>query len=147
MSLIFSLLPETELTLKIILALLFGSLIGLERTFAKKQAGLRTFALVSLGACLFIIIALKIGEETSVESVSRVLSNIVVGIGFLGAGLIFFQQDKIVGLTTASALWVTAALGATIGLGYYRLAFLTLILTLVLLRLVGYFELKIKHEK
>ena len=134
---------DPEIILKLLLATLFGGLIGYERTMAHKEAGMRTFALVSLGSCVFTIL----GTLFSQDAASRILANIVVGIGFLGGGLIFTQRDHIRGLTTAAALWTTAALGAVIGLGKYGLSFLITILVLFLLAIVGRWELKIRKEK
>jgi putative Mg2+ transporter-C (MgtC) family protein len=110
---------------------------------AHKEAGMRTFALVSLGSCVFTILSTLFSQDAA----SRILANIVVGIGFLGGGLIFTQRDHIRGLTTAAALWTTAALGAVIGLGKYGLGFLITILVLFLLAVVGRWELKIRKEE
>jgi putative Mg2+ transporter-C (MgtC) family protein len=131
-----------ETLYRLFLASVFGAFIGAERSFFKKQAGLRTFALVSLGAALFAYLGSQIEPENS----SRVLANLVVGIGFLGAGLIFLHEEKVIGLTTAAALWVTAAVGGAVGLGYYFEGFLVTILALCILTLATYLEKLIRHQ-
>jgi len=128
-----------EFIIKIILAIIFGGLIGLQRSYFQKQAGLRTFSLVSLGACLFVIFIQMFSLEK--ESIARVLANIVVGIGFLGSGVIFSFKGKITGLTTAAALWVTAAIGLGIGLGFYFQTFIATLLTIFILQFLYYIEL------
>jgi putative Mg2+ transporter-C (MgtC) family protein len=137
---VFEIYKET--LYKFILAIVFGGIIGTERTFAHKQVGLRTFSLVSLGACLFSMLA----SNFPLDSNSRILANIIVGIGFLGGGIIFLHHDKLVGATTAAALWVTAAIGALIGQGYYFESFSVIILVLLILIILQYVENKMKNE-
>lgn len=114
------------------LAMFLGMLIGLERTLAGKAAGLRTFALVSLGACLFTIISRIAPDffDRAGFDPSRIASQIVVGIGFLGAGLIIHTESKSKGLTTAAGLWVTAAIGMAVGYALYAIALASTALTL-----------------
>lgn len=101
---------------KIILAVVAGGLVGAEREFRDKAAGLRTIIFICVGATLFTIFSLKIGAPG--ES-ARIAANIVSGIGFLGAGVIIRYRGRILGLTTASTIWLAAALGMGIGAGYY----------------------------
>jgi len=136
-------LPTIEIIYRLILAAVLGAIIGAERSFFHKQVGLRTFALVCLGSALFSLVALKI----PIESGSRILANIVIGIGFLGGSLVYFHQDKLQGATTAAALWLTSALGAYIGLGYYLEVFVTVFLVLIILSALPYLEKKITNEK
>jgi putative Mg2+ transporter-C (MgtC) family protein len=109
------------------LALVLSAIIGLEREFRQKRAGLRTQTLVGAGAALFMLIS-KYGFNDVltpgriVVDPSRVAAQIVTGVGFLGAGLIFVRQDAVRGLTTAAAVWVTAAIGAAAGAGLPLLA-------------------------
>jgi putative Mg2+ transporter-C (MgtC) family protein len=123
-------LPNTESWLQIgelSLALVLSSAIGLEREIRQKSAGLRTHTLVGVGAALFMLIS-KYGfsdvlvARLVVLDPSRVAAQIVTGIGFLGAGLIFVRRDAVRGLTTAAAIWVTAAIGAAAGAGLPLLA-------------------------
>lgn len=111
--------------LQLFLAMVLGGLVGLERTLAGKTAGLRTFALVCMGSTLFVLIAALISEEFAVISnydPLRVASSIVTGIGFIGAGLIIFDNKAVHGLTTAAGLWVSAAIGVAIGFEMYLIA-------------------------
>lgn len=107
---------------QLVIAACLGLIIGIEREHIGKAAGKRTFSLVALGAALYTIISengfMMVPKPNSFDP-SRVVSQIVVGIGFLGAGLIVFQGEKVKGLTTAAALWVAAAVGAAIGLKFY----------------------------
>jgi putative Mg2+ transporter-C (MgtC) family protein len=111
-------------------ALLLSAAIGLEREIRQKDAGLRTHTLVGIGAALFMLIS-KYGFTDVLENrlvvldPSRVAAQIVSGIGFLGAGLIFVRRDSVRGLTTAASIWVTAAVGAAAGAGLLVLAALT----------------------
>ena len=113
-----------ELILRIGLAGLLGGLVGLEREFSDQPAGFRTHILVSFGAALFTIsgaygIAEFFGEGDTVRfDPTRVAAQVVTGIGFLGAGAILRQGVNVRGLTTAASLWVTAAIGTAVGLGY-----------------------------
>ncbi len=130
-----ALVPFTQL----FLALLLGSLMGIERTFARKTAGMRTFSLVSMGSCLFIVMSQLVIHNLNVTTVFdplRLAAGVVTGIGFLGGGLIIFREKKLSGLTTAAGLWVSSGIGMAVGFGLYSLAisatFLTLFCFLVL---------------
>ena len=113
-----------ENILQLLLAALLGGLIGLEREYKRKQAGLRTYSLVALGAAFFVIISYNtisnlVGQIETNFDPTRIIGQIVLGIGFLGAGLIVFRGSHIEGLTTAAGLWVTAAVGVAIGVKLY----------------------------
>ena len=113
---------------QIFLAAVLGMVIGFERERMDKPAGLRTYALVSLGSALFTILSatgFKHFEGSVGYDPSRIASQIVVGIGFLGAGIIFFTKAKVRGLTTAAAVWVSAAIGMAVGLEFYSVAVFT----------------------
>jgi len=120
----------------IFLSILVGLVIGAEREYRNKSAGLRTLMLVCLGACLFTILSLKIG----VKNPDRIAANIITGIGFLGAGVIFKDDNKVNGVTTACSIWVTAALGMSIGSGHIFLALLASVFTLIVLRSLVFLE-------
>lgn len=136
---------DFELMTRLTFAVLLGVLIGAERSRVGKRAGMRTYALVSLGACLFIImsgvVAFKFAESFTFDPL-RVASQVVVGIGFLGAGVIFVQRNELTGLTTAAGLWVVAAIGATCGYGLYSIAAYVTVLTLFIFEVLWYVEEK-----
>lgn len=126
--LILNLPAILEPVLSLGLAIVFGAIVGLEREMAHKPAGLRTHMLVSLGSCLFTIISLEFSVDPA-----RIASGVVAGIGFIGAGAIIAEPDKVVGITTAASLWVTAAIGLTIGAGNYVLATIATLLAFLVL--------------
>lgn len=123
--------------LQLILAALFGGLIGFERKHIGKAAGVRTFALVCMGAALFTILSYQ--SLIGVEGVdySRIASQILVGVGFIGAGIIMHYRGKVRGLTTAAGIWISAAIGMAIGFGFYITSFLATLLVLLILFLLG----------
>lgn len=130
---------------KLVLAVVLGGLLGLERSLAHKTAGMRTYTLVSMGAALFVILSEMVGQHYLALGVQafdplRVTSQVIVGIGFLGAGLIIFQDNKLRGLTTAAGLWVAAGLGMTIGFGFYLVAIMVTVLTLLVFTALWYVE-------
>lgn len=131
-----------EFILRIFVAALLGGMIGLEREYRAKEAGFRTHFLVALGSSLFMILS-QYGCEDVVKGPlnirfdpSRIASQVVSGIGFIGAGIIIFQKNVIRGLTTAAGLWVTAAIGMTCGAGLYVLATATTVLVLLCLEVL-----------
>ncbi|RZL17140.1 MAG: MgtC/SapB family protein [Pedobacter sp.] len=103
---------------KFLLATLLCGLIGAEREYRSKSAGLKTMIMIGLGSTLFTLLSIKIG----MNSHDRIASNIVTGIGFLGAGVIFKEENRIKGLTTACVIWIVAAIGMAVGSGYYEQA-------------------------
>lgn len=109
-----------EEIIKLLLSFVAGALIGFEREYRSKPAGLRTMILISVGSTLFTMVSIKIGGDPS-----RIAANIVTGIGFIGGGIIFREADRIVGTTTAATVWVTAALGVCIGSGYFAITLLS----------------------
>lgn len=125
-----------ELAARLAVAAFLGGAIGFEREVSQHSAGLRTNILVSLGACLFTILSLVgFGTGTNPDT-ARVAAQIVSGIGFLGAGAVFRDQNRVRGLTTAAAIWLVAAIGMAAGAGDYFLAVVTTLLTLVVLVLL-----------
>ena len=130
-----------ELILRLFVAALMGGAIGLEREYRAKEAGLRTHFLVALGSALFMVIS-QFGFEQILEmhpllnvrlDPSRIASQVVSGIGFIGAGIIIFQKHVVKGLTTAAGMWVTAAIGMTCGAGMYSLAIASTVMVLICL--------------
>ncbi len=121
-----------DIALKIVLSFLFGALIGFEREKRNRPAGLRTHILVSVGAALITLVSIEFFRKYG-ESPSRIAANIVVGIGFLGAGTIMKEGVSVRGLTTAASIWVASAIGLACGLGYYYPAILGTAITVVTL--------------
>jgi putative Mg2+ transporter-C (MgtC) family protein len=105
-------LPED--IFKLLLSFLLGAIIGAEREYRSKSAGLRTMILIAVGSTLFTIMSIKVSSDAG-----RIAANIVTGIGFIGAGIIFRENNRVVGITSAAIVWVTAAVGMGIGAGFY----------------------------
>ena len=140
-----------DFILRLFVAALLGGIIGLEREYREKAAGLRTHFLVALGSALFMIISVYGFEGVLTNSqmrldVSRIAAQVVSGIGFLGAGTIIFQKNAVHGLTTAAGVWATAAIGLTCGVGMYLLALSATFLVLVGLEAFNYL-LKILEKR
>src|SRR5262249_27668491 len=133
-------LPLTTVINRLLWAALLGAAIGIERSIRKRPAGMRTSVCVCLGAALFTILSVEIGKATGDVSTTRIASNIVQGIGFLGAGVILRERGSVVGLTTAATIFVEAAIGMGAGAGFYRVSGLTAVLVLSALSGLIYLE-------
>jgi putative Mg2+ transporter-C (MgtC) family protein len=130
---------EIEIILQLLLATFLGALLGLEREYKRKEAGLQTYSLVALGTCLFTLVSSQfIGFNPAL---------IAVGVGFIGAGVIFHRENSTQGLTTAAGLWVVAAIGIAVGAKFYFLAVFTTFLAILIFAGFGLLEGKIfkKH--
>ncbi len=145
---------ELDLILRIFVAALLGGIIGLEREYRAKEAGFRTHFLVALGSALFMVVSAYGFEEAAAMpghrvDVSRVASQVVSGIGFIGAGTIIFQKNEnaVRGLTTAAGLWVVAAIGLACGGGMYRVAIASTLLVLIGLEAFNYFLHKFDRHR
>ncbi|MFA6386316.1 MAG: MgtC/SapB family protein [Candidatus Paceibacterota bacterium] len=139
-----------DIVLRLFIALILGMIIGTERVWAHKTAGMRTYALVSMGSALFVVISnemVRYYAGFSGMNPLMIVSQIVVGIGFLGAGIIFNKDSKLVGLTTATGLWVSAGIGMASGLGLFNIAIIATILTLFIFVVLWYIEERIKKSK
>jgi putative Mg2+ transporter-C (MgtC) family protein len=138
-------MSDVDPLLRLLLALVCGVCIGLNRDLHHKPAGFRTFGLVSVGAALVTLVTLQSAQMDG-SAVSRVIQGILTGIGFVGAGVIFRRETgkPVAGLTTAAAIWYAAALGVACGLGNYRIALAGLVIALLILIVGGpverYFE-------
>ena len=135
-----------QVIVRLLAAALLGAVIGFEREKAGKAAGLRTHILVSLGTCVFIVACSGSGMDS--DGLSRVIQGIVTGLGFLGAGTILKLNDKrdIKGLTTSAGIWMTAAIGVSVGLGMLGVALLSTITALIVLAGIRKWENKIDQE-
>src|SRR5687768_5708918 len=122
-------LTTEEMIVRLLIAVLIGMIIGAEREYRNKSAGLRTVTLIAIGSCLFTLMSISIASDTH----DRIASNIVTGIGFLGGGVIFKSESGVNGLTTAATIWMTAALGMTVGSGNMHVAWLGTAVVLMVL--------------
>ena len=141
------LVQNGDIILRLSVAVVLGMIIGAERLFVHKQAGMKTHALVSLGAAVFVIISEMISIKYGVTGgfdPTRIASQVIVGIGFLGAGSIMLQGSHLFGLTTAGGLWVTAGIGMAAGFGFYSLAVITTVLVLFVLIIINLWEMPIR---
>ncbi len=138
--------------------MVLGMIIGAERIFHHgKTAGMRTYAMVSMGSALFVIVSELLGQKYSGIggfNMAQIASNIVVGVGFLGAGMIMIKESQVVGLTTAGGLWVSAGIGTAAGFGFFNLAIIATILTFFIFTILFLVEEKfrkisdvINHDK
>jgi putative Mg2+ transporter-C (MgtC) family protein len=144
-------LPTQEYLSRIALAFVLGAAIGLERERQPRPAGLRTHTLVSVGSALIILVSTYgfedvIGTSGVVLDPSRVAAQVVSGIGFIGAGTIISQTDRVRGLTTAASLWSVAAIGLAAGAGLYIPAIATTVIVLIVLVPFKYVEEHVFHR-
>jgi putative Mg2+ transporter-C (MgtC) family protein len=125
--------PEIIAALRLLLSAVLGAAIGLQRELSQRPAGLRTHILICMGSALFTVVSV-IGFSGTVDP-SRVAAGVVTGIGFIGAGVILrgVRGDKIVGITTAASVWITAAIGIAAGVGLYIIAVAVTVLTVIVL--------------
>lgn len=140
-------IADADILIRILFSIVLGSIIGLERELTNKAAGLRTQILVCLGSCLFTILSIY-GFSTAVTlyplgDPSRVAAQIITGIGFIGAGTVLRQGLTVTGLTTASTLWIVAAIGMACGCGQISIAVVTTLISVGVLVLIRFFELKL----
>ncbi len=126
--------------ISVILAVVFGAAIGLEREINGKAAGLRTNMLICLGAAVFTIISKEMGGV----SITRISAQIVTGVGFLGAGAIIQDRGGVFGLTTAATIWLVASIGTACGAGLYALAVITTLIAVLVLIGLGSVERSVR---
>lgn len=131
---------DFEILIRFLFAILWGGLVGAEREYRGKAAGFRTTILISFGACFFTLMSSFIGSP---DNADRIASNIVTGIGFLGAGVIFRGENRVNGITTAATIWAVAAVGMGIGGGYYFASGCASVLILFVLAVLSHFDRRI----
>ncbi|MEJ1238673.1 MgtC/SapB family protein [Chryseolinea sp. T2] len=132
---------ELETAIQLVISFFIGAIIGAEREYRTKTAGLRTMIMISLGSTIFTEVSITMG----VNSPDRIASNIVTGIGFLGAGVIFKDGLSISGITTATTIWITAALGMSVGAGQYFIALGGTVVVVIVLSVFEVFSNKINR--
>jgi putative Mg2+ transporter-C (MgtC) family protein len=147
---------EGILFVQIFLATVLGMILGIERLIAGRAAGPRTYGLISLGSCLATIVSLRIapmylaaGVPAGTLSLNPVMivANILVGIGFIGAGMIVLHGSQVSGLTTAAGIWVAAIIGIAVAFGFYGLATFSTFLTLFLFSTFWHWEHRLKDKE
>lgn len=138
-------LSQVEILIRLIVALVLGGLVGLERELKSSPAGMRTHTLVALGSSLFTLMSIKMAGPG--VDVSRIAAQVVVGIGFLGGGTIFKSENRVIGLTTAATLWVTAAIGLVVGVGDFFTAVTATSLVLIVIVMGRWFEKVMLHKR
>lgn len=141
-------MQNSDIILKLFLAVGLGLLVGAERFLVHKDAGMKTHALVSLGAAVFVLVSEEMVQKyINLPGLSPTMipAQIIVGIGFLGAGSIMLYGSRLRGLTTAGGLWVTAGIGMAAGFGFYSLALIVTVLVLLILILVNIIEKPIRR--
>ena len=129
--------------ISIVLAIVLGAVIGMEREVSGKAAGLRTNILICLGAAVFTIISKQMAAGQQ-DSLTRIAAQIVTGVGFLGAGAIIVDRGGVHGLTTAATIWLVASIGMACGAGFYKLAIISTFFAIAVL--IGLAKLA-KHER
>lgn len=134
-----------EILMRLLVAMVLGGALGFERQLAGKVAGLRTYSLISVGSALFVVISVIVAYDLSAIGAFdplRVASNIVVGIGFVGAGMIIFKEHEhtVRGLTTAAGIWVAAGIGMAAGFGLYLVAAFATLIALFIFVILYLFE-------
>ncbi len=138
---------DIQIIFQLFLATVLGILIGFERKWKRKSAGPQTYSLVALGSCLFTMITFQFFESFLSNGInfdpSRVIQAVATGVGFIGAGIIFFRDDRVEGLTTAAGLWAIAAIGVAVGAKFYFLAIISSFLTFLILAGLGFLEEKV----
>lgn len=139
-------LSDWEGLIRVALAAVLGSVIGIERELRAKDAGLRTNMLVAMGAALFTVCSIQLSEfylnwNGSIRfDPSRIISTIVSGIGFLGGAVIFRTEERVRGVTTAASIWVVTGVGVAAGAGFYLVAAGSTVLIVIVLLVVGWVE-------
>ncbi len=131
--------------LSLIVAMLLGMILGIERFLAHKTAGMRTYTFISMGSALFVIISQMVAaQSTGLFDPLRMAAQVVAAAGFLGVGAIFHKDQRVSGITTASGLWVSAGIGMACGFGLYKLAIIVTILSLFTFVVMWFLEQQIR---
>jgi putative Mg2+ transporter-C (MgtC) family protein len=132
---------EISVTVRLLLAVLFGFVLGLERTRKRRPAGLRTYMLVCVGACIVMLTAQFLADYYPSFDITRMSAQVISGIGFLGAGTIMITRyHRVKGLTTAAGLWCAACLGTAVGAGFYLGSIATCVITIFIMIFADRFE-------
>lgn len=136
-----------DLVFKLLLAVLLGGAVGLERQVAGKASGIRTQVLIAVGSCLLMDLSIRLPAMVGAGDPARLAAQAVTGVGFLGAGAIIHTQGGVSGLTSAATIWTVMAMGLTVGAGFYIEAMATGVLVLAVLAGLGRLEHKLLRTK
>ena len=139
-------MTEIDFVIRLCLAFAAGGIIGIERSSRRQVAGLRTHILIAIGSCCLMMLSIWLPQQLNSGDPGRIAAQVVSGMGFLGAGAIIRLGSNIRGLTTAASLWLTAAVGLTIGAGMFIAALTTVILAIIALILLHRLERKLFPE-
>ncbi|MFZ1101457.1 MAG: MgtC/SapB family protein [Hyphomicrobiaceae bacterium] len=145
--------PETAIAFRLLLAAALGAVIGLEREFKARPAGLRTHMLVALAAAVFTLITLELLQETRSAQEQgradpiRVIEAVTAGVAFLAAGAIIQARGQVQGITTGAAMWLAGAVGVACGGGYYTIAAMATVLAMLILTVLAYIERRIEGSQ
>jgi len=142
---------QIQIVLQLLVAIILGAVLGFEREYKKKEAGLQTYSLVTLGSCLFTVMSTAAfnnfsGMSSVAFDPSRIVLAVATGIGFIGGGVIIYRQFRIEGLTTAAGLWTAAAIGIAVGLKLYGVACVATVLAAIIFIFFGAIERKIFNK-
>ena len=132
---------------KILVSTICGAIVGYDREVRNKVAGIRTNVLIAVGVTILTTVSFWISKDNTNIDPTRIIGQIVTGIGFLGAGVIMKHDDKIIGVTTAAFIWVVSAIGVMIGLGYYIVPILITVGLLIISKLFEILEKRIKEKR
>ena len=131
----------------IVMAVILGAILGLEREISHKAAGLRTNVLICLGAAVFTVLSQKMAANITGDSVTRIAAQIVTGVGFLGAGAILRDRGGVFGLTTAATIWLVASIGMACGAGFYLLAIISTFIAVMVLYGLGHLARVLEKDR
>jgi putative Mg2+ transporter-C (MgtC) family protein len=139
-------LLNDPMILSLLVAMLLGMVLGIERFLAHKTAGMRTYTLISMGAAMFVIISQMVTAQYQFATFDpmRIAAQVVAAAGFLGVGAIFHHRERVSGITTASGLWVAAGIGMAAGFGLYKLAVVVTVLALFTFVVMWFLERQIR---
>lgn len=140
-------METTDFLLRLCAALFGGILIGFERQWQRKSAGLKTNMLVATGAAIFTMLSIQMNEISTNVDVTRIIAQVVTGVGFLGAGIIFKEGTNIHGLTTAATIWCSAAIGCVAGAGFFLETLICIALVLIINVALRPMETWLKNRK
>ncbi len=141
--------PQTvDVFIKLFIAMSLGMIIGVERLFAHKTASMRTYALISMGSALFVVISVIVSKQyigiVNFDPL-RLAAQIVAGAGFLGAGLVMIKDREVTGITSSTGLWVSAAIGMGVGFGLYKVSVIATFLVLFIFIILWFIEQRLKN--